>query len=89
MSYLSGERERILVSNREAIESIVKQAMAVEEAKIVKEHGENWRNNVSLQLRNTIEESLRLKHMRKISEVEEYVWQVKRSDSYGRTLKRK
>ena len=89
MSYLSNEKERILVSNRTAIDNMVNQAMAQEEKSIENMYGENWRDNLSLESRSAIEESLRMKRLVKISEVEEFVWQIKRSDSYGRTLKRR
>lgn len=89
MSILSNERERILVSNRGAIDSIVNEAMAIEEKSVENMYGPNWRNELSLQAKSAIEESLRMKRLVKISEVEEFVWQIKRSDSYGRTLIRK
>lgn len=89
MSVLSNEKERILVSNRGAIDSIVDQAMAIEEKRIEGMYGENWRDELSLQMKSSIEESLRMKRLVKISEVEEFVWQLKRSDSYGRTLIRR
>ena len=89
MSFLSNEKSRILISNRAEIENIVNQVMFQEEKKVEAMYGENWREKLPYSMRGSIEESLRMTRLVKIAEVEEFVWQVKRSDSYGRTLKRR